>query len=161
LSLNLPAANVTAYPGTGDFSAQHRLSIFQDYLSTFSKYLLTKARGQQMHEISLVRNIFTTLEDEFPGEIDRVRGIYLTVGLLSNVQPILMQSAFEAVLEDDPRYNKAQLHVEVLPVLVYCDDCNKTTEVLNYKFVCSCGKPSRNIVQGEELLISKVEFADE
>jgi hydrogenase nickel incorporation protein HypA/HybF len=114
-----------------------------------------------MHEISLVRNIFNTLEDEFPGETGRIRGIHLKAGLLSNVQPILMQNAFEAVLLDEPHYNKATLHVEVLPVLVYCDECDKTTEVMNYKFACSCGKPSKNIVQGEELLISKVEFAEE
>ena len=114
-----------------------------------------------MHEISLVRNIFKTLEDEFPGEIDKVRGIHLTVGLLSNVQPILMQNAFEAVLETEPQYNKTSLHVEVLPILIHCDDCDKNTEVMNYTFICTCGKPSKNIVQGEELLISKVEFADE
>lgn len=115
-----------------------------------------------MHEISLVRNIFKTLEDEFPGNIHKVRGIYLTVGLLSNVQPILMQNAFEAVLEDEPLYNKATLHVEVLSVLVYCVDCNKNTEVVDNKFACSCcGKPSKNVIQGEELLISKVEFAEE
>lgn len=114
-----------------------------------------------MHEISLVRNIFKTLEEEFRGEINKVRGIHLTVGVLSNVQPILMQNAFEAVLEDEPRYNKTSLKVEVLPVLIYCDECDSTTEVQNYKFACSCGKPSKNIVQGEELLISKVEFAEE
>ena len=114
-----------------------------------------------MHEISLVRNIFRTLEDEYPGEISKIRGIHLTVGLLSNVQPVLMQNAFEAVLEDEPHYKKTSLLVEVLPVLIHCDDCDINTEVKNYKFVCSCGKPSRNIVQGEELLISKVEFADE
>ena len=114
-----------------------------------------------MHEISLVKNIFTTLEEEFPGEMDKVRGIHLTVGLLSNVQPLLMQSAFEAVLLDEQKYNKTSLFVNVLPVLVYCDDCDKTTEVQNYKFACTCGKPSRQVVQGEELVISKVEFADE
>jgi hydrogenase nickel incorporation protein HypA/HybF len=114
-----------------------------------------------MHEISLVRNIFKTLEDEFPGEIGKVRGIHLSVGLLSNVQPILMQNAFEAVLIDEPKYNQASLLVEVLPVLIHCSECDRTTEVRDYKFVCSCGRPSREIVQGEELLISKVEFADE
>lgn len=114
-----------------------------------------------MHEISLVRNIFKTLEEEFPAEIDKIRVIHLTVGILSNVQPILMQNAFQAVLEDEPRYNKTVLHVEVLPVLIYCDVCDKKTEVMQYRFVCSCGKPSRNIVQGEELLISKVDFAEE
>ena len=115
-----------------------------------------------MHEISLVRNIFKTLEDEFPGEIEKVRTIYLRVGLLSNVQPILMQNAFEAVLLDEPKYNKATLNVEVLDVLVHCDDCDKDSEVQQYKFACSCcGKPSKNIIQGEELMISKVEFAEE
>ena len=114
-----------------------------------------------MHEISLVRNIFKTLEDEFPGEIEKVRGIHLRVGLLSNVQPILMQNAFEAALLDEPKYNKATLDVEVLDILIHCDDCNKNSEVKQYKFACSyCDKPSKNIIQGEELLISKVEFAD-
>ena len=114
-----------------------------------------------MHEISLVRNILKTLEEEFPGRLERIRCIHLTAGLLSNVQPILMQNAFEAVLLEEPKYNKATLQVEVLPILVYCDDCDKTTEVVNYTFACSCGKPSKNIVQGEELLISKVEFEEE
>lgn len=113
-----------------------------------------------MHEISLVRNIFRTLEAEFPADIGRVRGIHLTVGLLSNVQPILIQNAFSAVLEDEPRYQKTSLHVAVLPILIYCDECGQTTRVQQYRFVCPCGKPSRNVVQGEELLISKVEFED-
>ncbi len=111
-----------------------------------------------MHEISLVRNIFKTLEEEFPNDMNKVRGIYLKAGLLSNVQPILMQNAFQAVLEDQPEYQKASLHVEVLPILIQCDDCGKITEVEQYRFICACGKPSRNVIQGEELLISKVEF---
>jgi hydrogenase nickel incorporation protein HypA/HybF len=114
-----------------------------------------------MHEISLVRNILRTLEDEFKEEVKSIRVIHLTVGLLSNVQPILMQNAFEAVLEDEPFYKRTKLKVEVLPILIYCEECDKKTEVQNYKFACSCGKPSRNIVQGEELLISRVELADD
>lgn len=111
-----------------------------------------------MHEISLVRNIFRTLEHEFPNDIANIRGIYIKAGLLSNVQPILMENAFQAVLEDQPQYKKTSLHVEVLPILIQCDDCGKTTEVQQYRFVCTCGKPSKNVIQGEELLISRVEF---
>ncbi len=115
-----------------------------------------------MHEISLVRNIFRTIEDEFPEKIEQVRGIFLTVGLLSNIQPVLMQNAFAAVLEDEPRYSNTSLHVDVLPILIQCTDrdCNKITTVHNYTFVCTCGKPSNNIIQGEELMISKIEFED-
>lgn len=115
-----------------------------------------------MHEISLVRNIFRTLEEEFPGEMDRVRGIHLTVGLLSNVQPILMQNAFEAVLEDEPKYNHTSLHVEVLPIKIKCNQCGTETQVEQHMFVCKqCGTPSNNVIQGEELLISKVELVEE
>lgn len=115
-----------------------------------------------MHEISLVRNIFNTLEAEFPGRMHEVRTIYLRVGILSNVQPILMQNAFAAVLEDEPRYAQTRLEVEVLPVLIQCSHCGQETEVQQYKFICGhCQQPSREIIQGEELMISKVEFENE
>lgn len=112
-----------------------------------------------MHEISLVRNIFNTLEAEFPGKMDEIRGIYLTVGELSNIQPLLMKSAFDAVLQDEPKFCKTILYVDVLPIKVYCEHCSIESEVGQYKFICSqCGKPCGKVIQGEEMLISKVEF---
>jgi hydrogenase nickel incorporation protein HypA/HybF len=113
-----------------------------------------------MHEISLVRSIFSTLEDEFPSRMDHITCVRLKAGILSNVQPILMQNAFEAVVEDEPKYAGIRLEVEVLPILILCEDCGSTSKVENYRFICSCGRPSKNIIQGEELLISQVEFSD-
>lgn len=112
-----------------------------------------------MHEISLVRNILNTLEAEFPDRFNTINKIYLTVGELSNVQPILMQNAFDAVLEDEPKYRNKKLEVEVLPIKIFCKNCNKESTVNQYKFICEiCHTPSRNVIQGEELLISKIEF---
>ena len=111
-----------------------------------------------MHEISLVRNIFRTLEETFPGRMGEISRIQLKAGLLSNVQPVLMKNAFNAVIEDEPNYAGIELEVEVLPILIFCDECNKATEVSNYRFICDCGRPSKKIVQGEELMISQVEF---
>jgi hydrogenase nickel incorporation protein HypA/HybF len=114
-----------------------------------------------MHEISLARNIFKTLEEEFRGDLDKLRVVHLSAGLLSNVQPLLMQSAFQAVLEAETCYANISLQVEVLPILMECSECGKITEVQQYKFVCGhCGKPGGKIVQGEELVISKVEFSE-
>lgn len=112
-----------------------------------------------MHEISLVQNIFSTLKAEFPDKFEKIRTIYLTVGELSNVQPILMNNAFSAVLEDEPAYRHTKLDVTVVPIKVQCDMCNEISEVKQYKFICStCGRPCKNVLQGEEMLISKVEF---
>lgn len=115
-----------------------------------------------MHEISLVRNIFRTLENEFSTEeLNRMTAINLRVGKLSNVEPILMNNAFEAVTAVDcPQFKSVKLNIEVLPIEIYCDDCGSRTRVEQYRFICTCGEPNNNIVQGNELLISGVEFDD-
>jgi hydrogenase nickel incorporation protein HypA/HybF len=113
-----------------------------------------------MHEISIVRNIFSTLEDEFPDRLLQITRVQVKAGILSNVQPILMQNAFEAVQKDEPKYAGIMLEVQILPILIQCAACDKIIEINNYKFICSCGEPSKNIIQGEELMISQVEFAE-
>lgn len=112
-----------------------------------------------MHEISLVRSILGTLEQEFPDRVSQIRHIQLKAGILSNVQPILMQNAFEAVLVEEKKFQNATLQVEVLPIIVHCDTCHTDSEVENYKFICKqCQQATRNIIQGEELLIAQVGF---
>ncbi|MEY3239224.1 MAG: hypothetical protein RIR11_662 [Bacteroidota bacterium] len=116
-----------------------------------------------MHEISLVRTIFRTLEDNFsPEELERVTAIDLKVGPLANVESVLLQNAFEAVVEQDEiRFKNVVLRVNMVPILVQCPDCQQITEVHNYRFVCACGKPCGNVVQGNELLIERVEMSDQ
>ncbi|MEQ8905995.1 hydrogenase maturation nickel metallochaperone HypA [Ekhidna sp.] len=112
-----------------------------------------------MHEISLVRNIFRTLEAEFEkDELEKLSQIDLKVGLLSNVEPILMQNAFEAVTQDEQRFQKAELQVNVVPIIIKCELCGDESEVKNYSFKCSNGHPTKNIIQGEELTIERVHF---
>ena len=114
-----------------------------------------------MHEISLVRSIFRTLDEQFsPEEIAEITAIELKVGPLANVEPTLMQNAFEAVVEEDEkRFAGATLKINLVPILVHCAGCGQTTEVKNYRFVCAaCGTPSANVVQGNELLIERVEM---
>lgn len=116
-----------------------------------------------MHEISLVRNIFNTLRSEFPaGDISRIKTINITAGVLSNVEPILLQNAFEAVVAtDSPEFARAALRVVTLPVVIHCDACGNNSEIEYYVFVCKhCGRPGNNIIQGDELLISGVELDD-
>ena len=116
-----------------------------------------------MHEISLVRTIFRTLEDNFsPEELERVTAVELKVGPLANVEPVLLQNAFEAVVEQDEiRFKNVVLRVNMVPILVRCPDCQQITDVHNYRFVCACGKPCGNVVQGNELLIERVEMSDQ
>lgn len=70
-----------------------------------------------------------------------------------------MQNAFEAVVATDaPEFKDAIMDIQILPVIIECLHCQTKSEIKNYTFVCSfCQKPSNNIIQGNELLISGVE----
>lgn len=114
-----------------------------------------------MHEISLVRSILKTLETEFEtSELDRLLEIDLKVGPLSNVEPVLMKNAFKAVIQDQQQYADVKLNVNVVPIKVKCDLCGDISIVNNYIFRCKNGHPTKNIIQGYELLIEKVRFTD-
>lgn len=115
-----------------------------------------------MHEISLVRGIFKTLEGEFnEASMGKLEAIDLKVGMLSNVEPVLMHNAFSAMTEDWGKYQDVNLNVNVIPIKVKCDLCGDVTEIKNYVFKCSNGHPTNNIIQGEELLIERVHFAED
>jgi hydrogenase nickel incorporation protein HypA/HybF len=113
-----------------------------------------------MHEISIVRNVFETLQETYPDKFERITKVQIEAGLLSNIQPILIQSAFEALIVEEPALSAIELEVLLLPIIAHCDACDEDFEVKRHKFVCECGTPSKNIVQGEELQISRVEFLE-
>ena len=114
-----------------------------------------------MHEVSLIRTVFSTLESEFTHEeLERLEAIDLQVGLLSNVEPTLLKNAFAAVTQINERFETVTLNIETVPIEVYCSVCDKKTLVKDYKFACSCGLPSKDVVRGTELLIHRIHFAE-
>lgn len=113
-----------------------------------------------MHELSLVQSIFSSLEAEISQEeLTELSKIELQIGLLANVEPLLLQNAFSAFQETNPQYAQVDLDIDLIPIRIRCESCNRETSVEKYVFKCShCSKPSRNIISGEELLIHKVHF---
>ena len=108
--------------------------------------------------MSIIKNIIQTLEENYEDRMDSIVSVEIEAGLLSNVQPVLIQNAYEALILDEPKLADVELKVKQLSIIAYCEHCNKDFEVIRHRFVCECGKSSRNIVQGDELRISKVDF---
>lgn len=115
-----------------------------------------------MHEISLVRSVINSLEEEFStDELSRMETIHMDIGLLSNIEPRLMHNAFEAVAQAEGKYQEVKLDINVIPIVISCPNCGSESEVKDYKFFCSnCGTPSNNVIKGTEMLISRVTFGD-
>ena len=115
-----------------------------------------------MHETSIVNSIIKTLEMEFEEEkLRKMRAIYLKVGKLSNIEPRLLHNAYGAYNYCGSKYHKVDLHIESTEIKIQCEICNHITQVKNYRFICeNCERPSKNLIEGEEMLIHKVEFED-
>ncbi len=115
-----------------------------------------------MHETSIVNSIMRTLEQEFEAEkLNKMKAIHLKVGILSNIEPRLLYNAYSAYHLTYPRYQHVELHVESTSLKIQCDVCDHITDVKQYRFICEkCERPSKNVIQGEEMLIHKVEFED-
>lgn len=113
-----------------------------------------------MHELSLVQSIFSTLEEQLSQEeLETVSLVELQVGLLSNVEPILLQNAFTAYQETRGKYQRVQLQTNLIDIKIHCASCDLESKVENYVFKCSsCGTPSSNIISGNELLIHRIHY---
>lgn len=112
-----------------------------------------------MQEEKLVQNIFDTLKENFSSKINEICEIEITVGLLSNVDPILLESAFDKFIKEHSNYKNIKLHIKLIDIEAVCKICNKTFGIENQNFICNtCTTPSTTIVKGKELHISKVIF---
>lgn len=112
-----------------------------------------------MHEISISQHILRSLKAELSEkEYVALKEIKLKVGALSCVEPMLLHNAFKAVTEGTFHEN-VNLEIDFLEVKAFCRTCNKNFTVKMHKYVCeSCGTPSSEVVQGNELLIHQVIF---
>lgn len=115
-----------------------------------------------MHETSIVHSIMRTLEQEFEAEkLAKMTAIHLKVGVLSNIEPRLLHNAYSAYHLSNPHYSHVELVIRSTSIKISCERCGHITNVENYRFICAkCEKPSKNIIQGEEMLIHQVAFDD-
>jgi hydrogenase nickel incorporation protein HypA/HybF len=107
-----------------------------------------------MHELSLVENILEIAETSARQDgADEIRTIALRIGAFSSVDAQALTFAFEAAKQGTMAQN-AQLELEIVAVVAYCERCKLEFEVDNPFGIALCPKcnqPSAAIQRGEEL----------
>ncbi len=113
-----------------------------------------------MHEVSLINNVIRSLETEFTQEeLAKLVKIDMQIGVFANVEPILMQNAFEAVKQSSQKFKNVVLDIESIPIRIFCDNCKIESIITDYNFRCSkCLTPNNNLISGTELVIKTVHF---
>jgi hydrogenase nickel incorporation protein HypA/HybF len=113
-----------------------------------------------MHEMSICQGLLDQVE-----RIAREKGakqvdsIVLSIGPLSGVEPELLSRAYEvAKLKTIAKY--ATLEIRTGPVVVECRSCGASGEAGVNRLLCpSCGDWQVDVVEGDELLLLRLEIS--
>jgi hydrogenase nickel incorporation protein HypA/HybF len=114
-----------------------------------------------MHERSLVRALLRQVEgiaEQHAG--DRVVSIRVRIGEFAGVEPDLLITAFDDLVQDTPLCGAA-LDLQRVPLTAVCDQCGHQFRVERFNFQCDrCGSLRLSLRGGEELLLDSVTFAE-
>lgn len=113
-----------------------------------------------MHELSIAVGLCDQLEELARREgAHRVHRLVLEVGVLSNVVPELLAQAFEALRQEVPLVEHAELEIRAVPLRILCHDCGRESEPKMFRFLCpQCQSSVVETLHGEELLLRQVEL---
>lgn len=110
-----------------------------------------------MHEFSLVQTLLEqvdTLRREQAAE--RVVSICVSVGEFAGVEPELLRSAYQMLVEETPMRG-AELQMNRIPLQSRCDNCGCDFTVERFRFECpQCNNRNVTIVRGQDLVLESV-----
>jgi hydrogenase nickel incorporation protein HypA/HybF len=114
-----------------------------------------------MHELAICQSLIGAVERVAAAQGGgEVTAITVAVGPLSNVEPTQLARAF-TLAQAGTVAGKAQLHVEVTPVLVWCEACGLESQTTANRLNCGqCGNWRVELRSGGELLLRQIEMTD-
>ncbi|RXJ88145.1 hydrogenase/urease nickel incorporation protein HypA [Arcobacter sp. CECT 8985] len=112
-----------------------------------------------MHEYSIVQSLLEQCEQYVKdNNASKVTKLIVKIGVLSGVEPDLLQTAFDTFKEKTVCDN-AQFIINHQKVVVECLDCNKTSTLQKHEFLCpSCNSNNLNVVDGEDMFLMSLEL---
>jgi hydrogenase nickel incorporation protein HypA/HybF len=115
-----------------------------------------------VHEFSLARSIQRIAVDEAGQHgASRVVGVTVRVGVLRQVVPALLQTAFDALNAGTPLAG-AVLRMELSPVRIACADCGRINTSMEVATACpSCASSCIAISEGMNMDVTCVSIASQ
>jgi hydrogenase nickel incorporation protein HypA/HybF len=112
-----------------------------------------------MHEESLIRTLLKQVTNLAVAHCAvEVEEVELEIGPLSNVETLLLESAFVR-LAIDSIFRNARLRIQKVELSVACDKCHSESELQDFRFVCSlCGSQSVRILRGDSVRLLNVKL---
>ena len=115
-----------------------------------------------MHELSICMGMLKQVCDlARQHQAQYVQSISLQLGPLSGVEAELMQQVFP-IASAGTLAEGAQLLIQTMPVRVRCNQCDAESDVKLNKLSCpNCGNWQTQLISGDEMILSSIQFASQ
>jgi len=112
-----------------------------------------------MHEFSIVQSLISIIEGYVEeNNATKVSRVVVKVGVLSGVEPHLLEMAFNTFKEGTVAQG-AEFVIEVEKLKIRCKDCKTESEKEEINALCpSCGSLNTEIIGGEDMLLKSLEL---
>lgn len=118
-----------------------------------------------MHELSIIRTIFSIIEQKIVAlgmnvQEVRIGKVKLALGAFSTAIPDSLSFNFEAA-RTGTIFEHAELVIRPVPLVIFCPACGKDHRLAEPAFRCpECGSDSVEIRSGQELKLESFDLED-
>ncbi|MGM0518295.1 MAG: hydrogenase/urease nickel incorporation protein HypA [Campylobacterota bacterium] len=112
-----------------------------------------------MHEYSIVQSLLESCEEHAKqNDASEVTKVVVKIGVLSGVEPDLLQTAFDTFKEQTICHN-AQFLMNIQKITIKCLDCQRESILEKNEFSCpSCSSVNINVTDGEDMFLMSLEM---
>ena len=112
-----------------------------------------------MHEYSIVQALLNQTEEHArANNAQRVTKVVVKIGVMSGVEPDLLQTAFDT-FKEGTMCDGAEFVIHMQPILIDCHECGQQSEIGREDYSCPhCGSTNLSVLDGEEMYLMQLEL---
>ncbi len=112
-----------------------------------------------MHEYSIVQSLLESCEEHARvNESTNVTKVIVKIGVLSGVEPDLLQTAFDT-FKEKTICDKAEFIINRQKVVIACLSCDEESTLEKNEFLCpKCQSNKVKVIDGEEMFLMSLEM---
>ncbi len=112
-----------------------------------------------MHEYSIVQSLLESCEEHArQNDAKEVTKVVVKIGVLSGVEPDLLQTAFDTFKEQTVCHN-AQFIINHQKIVIECFDCGTISTLEKHEFSCpNCQSVNIKVIDGEDMYLMSLEL---
>lgn len=112
-----------------------------------------------MHELGVVfyvvRDVKKVAEEN---QVKSVEKVTLEIGEVSGVIHEYLIDCWKWASKKEPIMEHAELAIETIPAVTFCEDCHQEYETVKYGRTCPyCGSGNTYLIRGNEFIIKEIE----